>query len=495
MPLFVGHDLGTGADKAVLVDDAGAVLAEATESYPLTHPRPGWAEQDPEDWWRAVAATTRAVMAKSGADPSDVRAVTFAGQMLSLVPLDARATPTRRAISWLDARADVEARRIARRIGGERIVALVAGASPTGKDIVAKIAWIEAQEPDVHARTAAYCDATGFLVARATGTLRMDPTAAGATGVLDLRTRRWSRALAWLARLPLAKMPPIVASSAIAGELAVDAADALGLRAGTPVAMGAADIPSAAIGSGATEPGDAHVYLGTSSWVGVTARRPKSAPRAGIASVPAADRSSFLVIGESETAGACREWLVRTLDADDLDALVERASPGADGLLFVPWMFGERSPVPDPAVRGGFVNLSLSHGREHLARAVYEGTALNLRWILDEIRDAGEPCARLRAIGGGARSDAWLQILADVTGRSIERVARPQQAGAIGCALLGAVAVGAIDDVAAIKRVVRVERTFSPRAEHAATYARAHDALRRLYPPLARAARTLGGRT
>src|SRR5262249_22413044 len=144
MPLFVGHDLGTGADKAVLVDETGALRAEATAAYPLAHPRPGWAEQDPEDWWRAVAATTRRLVASAGADASDVRAVTFAGQMLSLVPLDAAGRPTRRAISWLDARAAVEARRITRRVGGEAIVSLLAGASPTGKDIVAKVAWIAA---------------------------------------------------------------------------------------------------------------------------------------------------------------------------------------------------------------------------------------------------------------------------------------------------------------------------------------------------------------
>jgi xylulokinase len=422
-----------------------------------------------------------------------VRALSFAGQMLSLVPLDAGGRPTRPAISWLDGRAGREAARITRRLGGRAVVSLLAGAVPTGKDIVAKVAWLARNEPAVHARTRAYCDATGFLVARATGRLIADPTAVGATGVLDTRTRSWSVPLAWLTGFPLAKAPEVLPCASIAGALRAEAARACGLAQGTAVAAGMADIAAAALGAGAVAPGDAHVYLGTSAWIGVTTARPRSAPRAGIASVPAADGTSFLAIGETETAGACRDWLARALGTDALDALVASVAPGSEGLLFLPWLFGERSPVSDVALRGGFVNLALAHGRAHLARAVYEGVALNLRWILDELARAGEPAPTLRAIGGGARSDAWLQIVADVTGRPVERVAHPQQAGAIGAALLGAVAAGALRDVVAIKRVVRVDARFVPRAEHAAVYARASRAFRALYPPLARAARTLGG--
>ncbi|MBX7197415.1 MAG: FGGY-family carbohydrate kinase [Sandaracinaceae bacterium] len=492
--LFLGHDLGTSGTKAVLVDERARVVSSAVASYALDRPREGWAEQSPEAWWRAVSETTRACVREAGVGPSDIGAIAFAGQMLSLVALDARGEPTRPAISWLDGRAEAQARRVIRRFGGERVLHWLAGAAPTGKDIVAKIAWLADEEPEVFARTAALTDATGFLVARATGELAIDMTAAGCTGMLVPETRRWSRLLSAMASFPLDKAPRLVPSTDVVGRLTARAAGDLGLAEGTRVVMGMADIPAAAVGSGATRPGDAHVYLGTSSWIGVSVDRPKSAARAGIASVPSADPRGFLLIGESETAGACRQWLASTLRVDDaeLERLAASSEPGARGLLFLPWMYGERSPVPDTAVRGAFVGLSLEHEPRHLARALYEGVALNLAWILDEMRAIGEPCSSLRVIGGGAASDVWLEILADVTGRPVERVESARLAGAVGAALVAAVGVGAEPSVVGLRERVRVERTFTPRSEHRGRYGDLGAAMRELHRPLSRAARLLG---
>lgn len=493
MRYFVGHDLGTSGNKAVLVDASGRVLATAVAEYALTKPREGWAEQDPDDWWNAVAKTTRSVVAESGVDPSEVAALAFAGQMLALVALDRNGAPTRKAVSWLDGRADAQAARFVRRFGGEKVLHLLAGGSPTGKDIVAKMAWIADEEPDVFERTAAFTDATGFLVARATGELAIDVTAAGCTGMLDPESRTWSRMLCFLASFPVGKMPRIVRPVDVVGTVRASAAVDLGLCEGTKVVMGMADIPAAALGSGAILPGEAHVYLGTSSWIGVSLATPKNAPKSGIASVPSADPNGFLLIGESETAGACREWLARTLGVDDdaLETLAASSVVGSRGLLFMPWMYGERSPVPDTRVRASFVGLSLEHDRGDMVRAVYEGTALNLRWILDECVRVGEPCPRLRAIGGGTRSDIWMQTLADVTRRPVERVGHPRLAGAIGAALVAAVGTRDLPSVRAIAERVTVERTFVPRPETFATYERAYATFRSLYAPLARAARTL----
>lgn len=498
MAYFIGHDLGTGGNKAVLLDEEGTVRSIAMADYPLDHPHPGWAEQDPERWWEAVCRCTREVVRDAGVPATDIAGIAFAGQMLSLVPLDSNGRPTRRAISWLDGRAGDEARALTRRLGGATVVRWLAGASPTGKDIVAKVRWMARHEPRELARTAALCDATGYLVARATGRLLMDPTAAGATGMFLAGSRRWSRLLSAACGFPLDKTAKVVPSTAVAGPLREDAAAECGLAPGTPVAMGMADIPAAAVGSGAVRPGDGHVYLGTSAWIGVTVRRPLSVGRAGIASVPSAGRRHALAIGESETAGACRDWLLRELgaqkDATSFDRLASRASPGADGLLFVPWMYGERSPVPDAEVRGAFVNLSLQHTRAHMMRAVYEGVALNLRWIVDEMASAGERCPTLRAIGGGAASDLWLQVLADATGRPIERVAEPRAAGAVGAALVAAVAAGALPDLATSRDRVRVERRFEPDPDHAVRYDRALEVLRALHAPLSQAGRRLGER-
>jgi xylulokinase len=498
MTCFVGHDLGTGANKAVLARADGHVLASARAGYPLHHPRPGWAEQDPADWWRAVCSCTRELLERARVDASEVAGLCFAGQMLALAPLARDATPTRPAISWMDGRAEEQARRIARRFGGEALVRAVAGAAPTGKDVVAKIAWIRDEEPDVMRATAAFCDATGYLVARATGLLLADHTAAAGTGMTSRRTRDWSRALAAIGGLPLDKMPPVRRCVDVAGPLTADAARDLGLAPGTPVAVGMADIPAAAVGSGALEHGDAHVYLGTSAWLGVAVARPKHVPRAGIVSVASADPDMFLLIGESETAGACADWIARTLglsaaEPASLDDLASRSEPGARGALFAPWMFGERSPVPDSSVRAAFVNLSLEHRREDLARAVLEGVAYNLAWILDAAGVAGVACPSLRAIGGGARSDLWLQTLADVAGRPVSRVSHPQDAGAIGAALMAAVALRRLPSVRAVKGVVALERTFEPRADFAEPHRARAAVLRELHPSLSRASRRLGG--
>ncbi len=496
MRFFLGHDLGTGGDKAVLIDEQGRLVAHHVASYPLHHPQPGWAEQDHDDWWRAVCVCTRAVLSGAAVDPKLVAGVGFAGQMLSLVALDEQGSPTRRPIIWMDARAEEQARRITRRLGGATILQWIAGGSPTGKDLVAKIAWLAEREPDVFRKTAHFTDATGYLVARATGSVRIDPTAAGATGILDARKRQWSRMLATLVGFPLDKMPPVAASTEVAGTLTDASAAELGLLPGAPVAMGMADIPSAAVGSGAVGPGEAHVYLGTSSWIGVSVAAPNNVPNAGIASVPSAGRSGCLMIGESETAGACREWFESQVGTggagESLDDLAAGSRPGARGLLFLPWMYGERSPVPDTRVRGGFVNLSLEHQRADLMRALYEGVALNLRWILDACASAGEPCPSLRAIGGGARSDVWLSIIADVTGRRVELVEHPQQAGAIGAALVAAIATGALGGIEAVTSSVRVARSFEPNRANAGVYARAYEVFRELHAPLSRAARYRG---
>lgn len=498
---FLGFDVGTSGAKGVLVDAGGRLLASATAAYALSHPSPHWAEQNPGDWWQAVVACTRRMLHDSGVAPADVAAVCFAGQMLGLVPVDAAGQPTRPAISWLDNRAGREARRLVRRLGGPRVLRTLAGAVLTGKDIVPKIAWLRVHEPDVYARTRAFCDVTGYLVARATGKLCIDHTGASATGMLDRRRRSWSPLLARIAGFPLDKMPPLLPSAAVAGGLAATAAGDLGLPAGVPVAAGLADIPSAAVGAGTLAAGTAHVYLGTSSWLCVSLARPRDSGRHGIVSVPSAVPGMFIMIGESETAGACVDWLADCLGLPaglpgtyrQIDALAAGAPAGARGLLFAPWLFGERSPVGDTEVRGAFVNLDLQHRRPHLARAVYEGVALNLRWLLDAAARAGVPCAQLRAIGGGTRSEVWLQIVADVTGRPVTRVAHADCAGAIGCALVGAVAVGALPSIAAIAAVVATERTFEPERTHAPVYDRLVRTLREVYPALSRAGRVIGG--
>lgn len=518
MPLFVGHDVGTSGTKSVLLDEAGRVRATAMATHELLFPAPGLAEQEPEDWLRAVGATTRALLREAGARPEAVAGVAFAGQMLTLVPLDAEGRATRRAIAWMDDRAEVEARRLIRRLGGETVLRLLAGAVPTGKDLVAKVAWMRAHEPEAFARTRRLGDATSWLVARTTGHVGLDPTAAAATGLLDLGSREVARTLCRLAGFPTDWMPTITKSASVAGALHAEGAEALGLPVGTKVAAGLADIPAMALGTGATRPGDLHLYLGTSAWAARTTTSPTPLPRAGIAAIPSGAPQGCLAVGESEAAGASRAWALRMLGlsaghgphADgasdgrgsraegEFDALAAQAPAGSHGLLFAPWLYGERAPFPDAMLRGGFANLSLEHERSDLARAVLEGVALNLRCILEELgrlerRDRRGGEGQVPVAGGGAQSDLWLQILADVTGRTLRRVALPRFAGARGAALIAAVATGAVGSVEALAGLVEVDREFVPHAEHAAIYDGAVNALRSLQPSFARAGALLRG--
>jgi len=500
----IGHDVGTGGSKAVLMDTAGSVLATGFEPYPVYYPEPNWAEQDPEDWWRAVTACTRRLLESSGVRPDQVIGMGFAGQMVGVVPVDASGQPLRPAIIWLDSRADEQARRITRRLGGERVVTRVAAAIPSGKDVVCKIVWMKENEPAVFRDTDSFLDVTGYLVHRATGSIIIDHTGAGGTGMLT-GAREWSRLLSRWIGIPIDKMPPIKSSIDIAGGLTSEAARGMGLPAGTPVIAGMADIPAAATGSGALDNGDAHINLGTSSWLCLSVSRPKNLGKHGIAAVASADPDMYIMIGESETAGACLKWFAEQFARPDewnrssgemaifktLDESVEKVEPGSGRLIFTPWMFGERSPVGDTTLRASFVNLSLEHSRDHLLRAIYEGVAYNLRWLIDIVADAGFPCESVRAIGGGAKSDVWMQIVADVTGRRIEAVENPQEAGAVGCALAVAAALKIYDNYKQLKNVVRVRKTFEPQRELSPAYEELYRNFRRLYPGLSRVCRSL----
>lgn len=503
--LLVGHDVGTGGSKAVLADAQGNILARTFEPYGVDYPKPHWAEQDPQVWWNAVASSTRRLLDESGADPSDVKGMGFAGQMIGVIPVDSTGVPLRPAIIWMDSRADEQASRLIRKLGGERVFTLIAGALPSGKDVVCKIAWLEQNEPELFGKTAAILDVTGYLVSRATGKFSIDHSGAGGTGMLT-KSRGWSALLAKACGVPLDKMPPIRSSIDIVGGLTAEAALDTGLPEGTPIIAGMPDIPAAATGSGALEDGDAHIYLGTSSWLCLSVARAKNLPKNGIVSVASPDPSMFIMIGESETAGICLEWFADNLampseieaaGTDEmaifgvLDEVASKIAPGSDRLIFMPWMFGERAPVTDTTLRGAFVNLSLEHKREHLLRAIYEGIAYNLRWMIDEVARAGFPARSLRAIGGGAKSDLWMQVIADVTSRRVEAVDKPQEAGALGCALAVAVALGLLDDYKDIKKVVKVRASFDPDPARTAEYDRLYQNFRQLYPALSKAGRAL----
>jgi xylulokinase len=505
---IVSHDVGTGGSKAVLTDLAGNIVTSSFEPYAISYPRPHWAEQDPRDWWNAVCVSTQRAIKESGINPKQIIGTGFAGQMLGVLPVDASGNPLRPAIIWMDNRADEQARRLVRRVGGSRVVMALAGVVPSGKDVICKIMWLKDEEPQVFADTHKILDVTGYLVFRSTGNMIIDHTGAGVTGLLKNKTRQWDPLFAKLLGIPLDKMPDVKSSIEVVGLMTKEAAKETGLEPGTPVIGGMGDIPAAATGSGALEDGDAHVYLGTSGWLVISTSKVKNLGRNGIASVVSADPEMFIMIGETETAGACLKWfadnfataeeLKRARQAGGemaifpiLDEVVEKVEVGSKRLLFTPWMFGERAPITDTTLRAAFVNLSLEHEREHMLRAIYEGVAFNCRWLVDAVGKAGFACKTLRAIGGGARSDVWMQILADVTRRRVEAVQTPQEAGAMGCALAVAVALKEYGSYRELKKVIKVRKTFEPDPECCTEYDELYHVFRSLYGNLTGACRRL----
>jgi xylulokinase len=477
--LIVAHDVGTSGVKTVLTDLRGKVLAKHIEPYPTHFPRSGWAEQEAEDWWRAVCAGTRAVWG-GHRGPGSLACVTFSTQMMGLVPLDAGGAVLRRPIIWLDGRASAEAAVIMRRFGGARLFAQLAGATLSGKDMMPKLRWLRFHEPETWRKMACFVDVGGYLMHRCTGRTAMEWTGASAYG-FDLKSKKWMSGVMRMAGIASDKLPQLVRPIDVVGGASEDAAADLGVAQGTPIVAGMGDVPAAAIGSGAVGDGDGHLYLGTSGWVGiVTAGHPTG--RHGVAVIQSGDPERNLMTAEMDSGGACIDWFAdemyrgreRELARRDVYAEIDRdaeaSPPGSGSLLFTPWMCGERA-LNDPFLRAAFLNLGPEHHRESLARAVLEGVAFNFRWILEQLeQDFHLTPQTLRVVGGGARSAVWMQIIADVTQRRLEVVDDPQDAGAVGAALSAGVALGIHPSFASLRQLVRVTASFDPRPEDVPTY-------------------------
>jgi len=492
MGYLLAHDAGTGGNKAVLVDVGGRVCAAAFAPYPVHYPRADWAEQHPEGWWAAVVSTTRQVMEQVGASPGDILAIAHTTQLLGIVPMGHDGVPLRPAIIWLDGRAPAQARRIMNRFAGPRIFAAIAGGEMSGKDGLPKLLWLKENEPEVYQKMSCFLDVNGYLTYRATGRQVMEWSCASAIG-FDQKKKDWLRSVIRYIGLDMDKFPPLVRSIDQVGGLTPAAARECGLLAGTPVFGGGGDAQGAAVGSGAGGEGEGHIYLGTSGWVGViTGKNP--AGRHGVVCMQSADPNKSLLFAEMETAGACLKWIAdefyQAEQADPsipnvyalMDEKVQTIPPGSDFLLCTPWMFGERAPIADTWVRGTFFNLSSDHTREHMLRSVYEGVAFNLRWIIEIVEKSFRfPLPVLRVIGGGARGAPWLQIIADVTGRCVQAVAHPQEAGAVGIALTAAVGLGIYPDFDSLRGVIHIAREFQPRTDAAECYKTLYRAYHKLY--------------
>ncbi|MFH1148861.1 MAG: FGGY-family carbohydrate kinase [Actinomycetota bacterium] len=494
----IGYDVGTGGCKAVLVTLDGSIEATEFEPYEVAFPQDHYAEQDPADWWRAVCETTGRLVGKARVDPSEVMGLAFASQMLGVVPVGQNGEPLCPGIIWMDSRAEKQAARLVRRMGGRKVLMTLLGVVPSGKDVPCKFKWVEEDAPEIFARTMYFLDVKGYLVWRATGSYEYDQTACSVTGFMDSRTRGWSGLAAKVLGGRLDKMPPVKGCTEIAGELTDAAAAEMGLAAGTPVASGMGDAPAAIIGAGALSHGECVVSIGTSGLLLINSEKKVNLGRNGMASIASSDPEMWLLTGEMITTGSCLKWFAEQLVSPgererageggiyaELDRVVTGVPAGSRRLIFTPWMYGERAPVTDNMLRGAYVNLSLDHTRDDMLRALYEGVAMNFRWGFEAAARKKLPCPTVRVIGGGALSDPWMQIFADVTGRVMEPVEGAQEAGALGAALSVPLALGVYPDYAAVREAVKVRRRFEPDRSKAPVYDELFEQFQRLYDGLA----------
>ena len=472
MTALVGIDVGTTGVKAIAISPDGEVLALAERGYPLSTPRHGWSEQDPVDWWRASEAALAQV-----SEGRDVAGVGLSGQMHGLVVLDDGGDVIRPAMLWNDQRTAAECAEIEERVGLARLIELTGNRALTGFT-APKLLWLRRHEPDAFARVRHVLLPKDYVRLRLTGEHATDVADASGTLLLDVAARHWSETVLDALELPAAWLPRLLESPDVSGRTA----------AGVAVAAGAGDQPAAALGVGIDRPGRLSVVLGTSGVVLAALPEYRADPEARVHVFCHAVPGGWQAMGVMLSAAGSLQWFHDALAPDvDFAALVESAArwePGAEGLVFLPYLAGERTPHADPQARGAFVGLELRHDRGALARAVLEGVAFGLRDSLELLRDLGAGADVGRVSGGGARGRLWLEIVASVLGIPLELTA-VEEGSAFGAALLAGVAGGVFPDVHdAVSRCVRVRETIEPNDAWARVYEDLYPRYRSLYPAL-----------
>jgi xylulokinase len=486
--LVLGIDVSTTATKAVLVDGAGAVSGIGQSGYGLSTPQPLWSEQDPEDWWTGAVAAVRDVLASTGTRPEAVDAIGLTGQMHGAVLLDADDAVLRPAILWNDQRTAAECDLIRDAVGAQRLIEITGNDALTGFT-APKLVWVREHEPDVWARTAHVLLPKDYVRLRLTGEHAIDRADAAGTLLLDLAARDWSPAVLDALGIPAAWLPRTFEGPEVTGRLTDAAAADTGLRPGTPVVAGGGDQAANGVGVGAVAPGTTALSLGTSGVIFASTDRPLfdagGRVHAFCHAVPGRWHMMSVMLSAAGSLRWFRDALAPGAGYDELLSGVDEVPAGSDGLWFLPYLSGERSPHPDPLARGAFVGLTVSHDRRHLARAVLEGVAYGLRDGLDLMRAAGMPAAaQIRISGGGTASPLWRQILADVLGTELATVSTTEGA-AYGAALLAAVGSGwfaSVDEAVTALVTVAPSATPGPDAER---YDEWHARYQALYPALA----------
>jgi len=499
MPNYVlAHDLGTTGNKASLYDREGCLTGSALTTYETEYAHTGWAEQSPEDWWQAVCTSTQALLQQCGVARDDVACIVFSGQMMGCVPLDKRARPLRAAIIWADQRAVEQARWIGERVPPQQVYR-VTGHRLSASYSLSKMLWLRDHQPEIYRAAYKFMHAKDAIIARLTGAFVTDPSDASGMNLYDLERGTWSEQIVEAAGLDPDRLPELCFSIDVAGEVLPAVAKEIGVAPGTPVVIGGGDGACAAAGAGVIAEGAAYNYVGSSSWIALATKSPVYDPDQRTFTFAHIVPGMYMPTGTMQAAGASYQWARDQLCALERQAaetlavspyelmnLAASTSPvGANGLIFLPYLLGERSPRWNPRARGAFVGLTIRHTHADLVRAVLEGVTMNLRVILDAFRAQGAQIEAMRLIGGGARGRFWNQIIADVYGLPVHRLVILEEATSMGAALAGGVGVGLYPDFSIIETMNEVAETIYPDPAAQAAYENVYPLFEAAYQALA----------
>jgi len=489
--VFLGLDIGTGGTRAVLVSPTGELVASASaEHESFRSPEPGWAEQDPHDWWRAAQQAIRETLAQ--VPGAKIEAVGLTGQMHGAVMLDKDGSVLRPSLIWCDQRTQPQCDWLHEQFGGgeagrEKLIELTANPALPNFTLT-KLLWVRDHEPEIFARIAHVLCPKDYVRFRMTGTYAIDVQEASGTLLLDVAHRRWSSEVARVAGIPESWLPEVFESPEVCAHISAEAAQLLGIPQGTPVVAGAGDQGAGAVGMGILEPGSVSATIGTSGVVFAATAAPTRDPRGRLHTFCHAVPGRWHVMGVTQAAGLSLRWFRDTfspcVDYNDFTTGAANIPAGSEGLLWTPYLLGERTPHLDPEARAAFVGIHANHTRDHFIRAVMEGVAYSLRDTFTLFAELGIPVKGVRLGGGGARGKLWRQIQADIYNHTID-VLTAEEGGAFGAALLAGVGAGAwanLDE--ACKAGIHVAQQIPPQPAAVERYERAYKAFRAVYPAL-----------
>lgn len=479
---ILAHDLGTSGNKATLFSDTGKLMKSEVQGYPTHYFNDTWVEQDADDWWDAVCKSSRRLVASAGIDPRDIGAISFSGQMMGCLCVDRQGRPLRPSIIWADQRAQKQSAQIEEHISQQDFYHIV-GHRNTASYGVQKLMWVKENEPEIYEQTYKVLNAKDYIVFKLTGQFFTEPSDANSMCCFDLKKCQWSEELIQYAGIDGDKLPEIKKSTHVAGGVTEEAAKLTGLAAGTPVVMGGGDGSVANIGCGSIAPGKTYCCMGTSAWITTTAEKPIFDEKMRTVTWAHVIPGLYAPNGTMQYAGGAYNWLKETIclkecqDAaangtspyEYMNSQIEGSPVGSNGLIFLPYLLGERAPRWNPDAKGAWIGLKPETGRGDILRSVLEGVTMNLGICLDILRTQVD-IPEILVIGGGAKGRVWRQMMADIYDARVSVPDLLEEAGSMGAAVIGGVGTGMFKDFTAIDRFLSINETLEPDGEAAKAY-------------------------